>query len=280
MWGVLERNNNILKAKSAKNRFSVSLESIIEYAIEAQKSKMDAHILIGGQNGLGKSYLQLAMAKTFLRYTGQKEDFGIATQEKHLKFFFAQNTKKDLMEAIKEHQRAAFIIDELRPLFDYKRSMTIEQTALYNLVEVARSHGNIFIGASRDYTKLDINYRNAKAQILIYLIDKVLDTNKLDGNGFYPTKFSYGAVFVGNPALEYEDKFQFSQLRGYSIETTKYLAEKLHTWVGNIVVKHVKHYGITPNDLRVYEEEKEKGIKTYKYERITTKRKRGVKNEA
>lgn len=263
-WGVLERNINMLKAKSASNKYRITLDMIADFILETMKSRLDAHLLVGGQNGMGKSYLQLALAKVFLKRIGTSLDFKEAEANGNLQFFFAQHERETLRDAIRDKKRCVFLIDELRPFFDYKRSMTTEQTELYNMVEIGRSHGNIFVGASRDYTKLDINYRNAKAQILIYLIDKVVDYKKTDKDGCYKTKFTYGAVFVGNPALEHEDKFLFSNLRGYSMETTKYLSEKLPTWVGNIVVDDVGKYGVSANDLELYEMEKEIGVTTYR----------------
>ena len=275
-WGVLERNINVLKAGSASNKYRITLDMIAKFIIETQKSRLDAHLIVGGQNGMGKSYLQLALAKTFLKFNNHPLDFRTAEMNDKLQFFFAQHKRENLRDAIKDKHNCVFVIDELRPFFDYKRSMTIEQTELYNMVEIGRSHGNVFVGASRDYTKLDINYRNAKAQILIYLIDKVVDYSKLDGEGCYQTLFTYGAVFCGNPALEHEDKFLFSTMRGYSLETTKYLAEKLPTWVGNIVVENVAKYGVTKDDLTLYEKEKEIGIKQYSDAKMATPRRRSV----
>lgn len=265
VWGVLERNINQLKAKSARNRYRLTLDDIAQFILDSQRSRLDAHILVGGQNGMGKSYLQLALAKTFLKHINLPLDFKEAEKNGKLQFFFSYHERKDLKAAIKEKKQCVMVIDELRPFFDYKRSMVTEQVDLYNTVEIARSHGNVFVGASRDYTKLDINYRNAKAQLLIYLIDKVVDYSKFDKEGCYETRFAYGAVFVGNPALEHEDKFLFSRLRGYSIETTKYLAEKLPTWVGNIVVENVGKYGVSASDIKLYETEKERGVSSYKF---------------
>lgn len=275
VWGVLERNINYIKAASAKNKYRISPDMIVDFVLEAQRGHMDAHIIAGGQNGLGKSYLLLGVAKRFLQRMNYNADFATASKEGHLEFFFAHHSREQLKEAIKTRKGCVFVIDELRPFFDYKRSMTKVQTSLYNTVEIARSNSNVYIGASRDYTKLDINYRNAKAQMLLYLFDKVVDSQRLDADGFYTTKFTYGAVFAGNPSLEYEDKFMFSQLRGYSLETTKYLAEKLRTWIGNIVVENVEKYGVSPSDISFYNEQKEKGIqefeKEYKQSRMTAK---------
>jgi hypothetical protein len=259
-WGTLEFNINLLKTSAAQNGYRITLDMIVDFILRAQKSKLDAHVLVGAQNGIGKSYLEMALAKCFLKKINQPPEFATAKANGKLSFFFSHNSREDLAESIKKNHLCVHVIDELRPFFDYKRSMTSKQTNLYNLVEIARSHGNVYIGASRDYMKLDNNYRNAKAQILIYLFDKVVDFNSVDKDGFYVTLFSYGAVFVGNPSLEHEDKFQFSNLRGYSIETTKYLCEKLPTWVGNIVVEHVSTYGVTTDDIAVYEAEKERGV--------------------
>ena len=272
VWGVLERNINFLKAASARNRYRVTLEMIADFIMETQKSKLDAHLITGGQNGAGKSYYQLAQTKVFLKRRGLPLSFAEALKANSLRFFYVYDTRDRMIEALKECKNAVFMIDELKPFFDYKRSMTVDQTELYNMVEVARSHNNVFVGAARDYTKIDVNYRNAKAQLLIYLFDKVVDYTKLDEHGYYKTLFSYGSVFVGNPSLEYEDKFMFSTLRGYSMETTKYLAEKLPTWVGNIVVENVSKYGVTPEDISIYEREKESGIQRYEYKAKSKKR--------
>jgi len=278
-WGALERNINFLRAASAKNGYRITLEMIADFIEETQRCKLDGHIIVGGQNGTGKSYLQLALAKVFLRRVGLHTEFDMAVEEGTLDFFFAYHKREDLARAIKNNYRCVFVIDELRPFFDYKRSITSAQTNLYNLVEVARARNHIYIGASRDYTKLDINYRNAKAQVLIYLFDKVIDPNKIGNDGFYLTKFTYGAVFVGNPALEYEDKFNFANLRGYSMETTKYLAEKLPTWVGNIVVENVGKYGISDEDLAVYEAKKEMGIRRYEGDKTAGRKRKTMRDE-
>jgi hypothetical protein len=164
---------------------------------------------------------------------------------------------------VKEYKDAVFVIDELRPFFDYKTHATAKQINLYNTLEIARSNRNVFIGASRNYQKLDNNYRNAKAQMLIYLFDKVLDFSKTDERGFYPTLFSYGMVFLANQIVEYEDKFLFSSLKNLDIKRTKFFAERLPTFAGTIIVKDVRKYGVTDEDLRKYEEEKEKGIMNY-----------------
>lgn len=263
MYGILEKNNRDLKIAAMNNNYLITPEMLVTYLLNAQKAKMDAHLLVGGQNGLGKSILQLVLAKTVLRTMQQPESFRDANAKSKLKFFFAYNTREELMRAVQQCTRGVFVIDELRPFFDYKRSLTSAQTSLYNIVEIARSNCNVYIGASRDYTKLDKTYRNAKAQLLIYLIDKVVDFSTTGEDGFYKTKCSYGAVFVGNPSLEYEDKFMFSMLRGYSLETTKYLAEKLPTWVGNMIVSPMEKYGVTKDDLDFYESEKSKGIKKF-----------------
>lgn len=256
MIGVFESIFSELKQKSASKNFLLSPKDIAESMHLLSKAQCDAHCIIAGQNGVGKSYLMLAIGKELLKLkTGQKS---INLINSHVKgevgMFFSYHSRADLSEFIANNEDSVILIDELKNFFDYRMTMTRQQNDLYNKLEYARSKRNSFIGCVRDYTKLDINYRNAKAEILIYLFDRVVDMKT------FKTKCAYGYVFIGNASVEMEDKFQFSYIRGYDMATTRALIETLPSWVGNMIVKPIKEYGITQAELNFYEYHKEMGV--------------------
>lgn len=172
--------------------------------------------------------------------------------------------KLEFAKLILESQDRVFLIDELNAFFHYRTSMTKQQTLLLTAIERARANRNVFIGCVRDYEKLDINYRNGKAQLLIYLFDVVRDFETLqkmpDGNEFFAFRCSYGSVFVGNSSLEAEDKFFFHFLRGLPMANMKASAERLPSWVGNIIVFPYEKYGLKKKDIEAYEKMKRESL--------------------
>lgn len=256
--GIMERANESLfaQAQHSDGTRYCTPKSIASFAKTLQLAKFDSHIIVCGQNGLGKSYVMLILAKEMLKMNGFGGDFAAGEQQKLLNFYYAYHKRNDLISGIQGNKDAVMCIDELRTFFDYKRSMTREQNNLYNIMEVARSHNLIYIGCTRDMEKLDINYRNGKASLLIRLWDRV-------GNADI-TDYVYGSVFVGNPTIEMADKFMQTAFRGTtSIREALYIAQKLPTYVGMFVAKDIHLYGISDQDLRVYEELKELGIQKY-----------------
>ncbi|MEO0132702.1 MAG: ATP-binding protein, partial [candidate division WOR-3 bacterium] len=260
-FGFFEKLIDEMREEALKNNFVLTPKAIAEALLKFPKAEMDAHLVIGGQNGVGKSYLMLAIAKELLRLKGKDSNLVQAYHDETLNFIFASMPKQIFANLITQTEERIFLIDELKPFFDYKLSQTKIQTHLYNAVEVARFKRHIFIGCARDYTKLDLNYRNAKAQMLIYLFDRVVSFNKR--KNAYETRFTYGSVFASNISMEFEDKFMFSMIRGYDMKTTRVLCEKLPTWVGHILVYPPITYGLTKGDLLLYKDMKEYASRQY-----------------
>ena len=71
---------------------------------------------------------------------------------------------------------------------------------------------------------------------------------------------SYGLVFIGNPALEEEDKFQMNSFMNlYSFESIRLVAESLPTFYGYVFLEDIKNI-VSEEELRIYQENKKKGI--------------------
>lgn len=234
----------------------VTVDAISRFVYKMIIAKYDAHVLFVGNNGSGKSMAMLVQMRSLAKVMGLSLSFKENETNSKMKFVYAFHTREMFMRWIQENSKCIFGLDEIKTLFDYKRHQSKKQIDLYNTIEIARSHLNAYVGCTRDIDKVDNNYRNAKVQILIRIWDKVMDEQD-------PSKmlYAYGSVFVGNPAVEVEDKFmQWPLKSANSIPMAMKIAENLPTFVGMIVIKDVHEYGLTDEDIQVYEAQKEMGI--------------------
>jgi energy-coupling factor transporter ATP-binding protein EcfA2 len=164
-----------------------TIESIVKLIKELRKYEMDCHIVIAGQNGLGKSMLLLMLMKALgSTFNGN--------------LFLADKTTNDLILYLLRNEDSCLGIDELTLYFGYKEHASLEQTHLIKMVELARSKKIAIIGCVRDARKLTYNYRNGKMSIVLWIPDRFMDGG------------AYAAVFVVNPVIESEDRFGFSVL--------------------------------------------------------------------
>lgn len=241
MKGVLESIYDEFRDKLKRNKGLVRLEFIRSFVTDLQEHEYDAHIVIMGQNGNGKSMLMLELMKLI--------DESSITKG-HILYSFHKT--QDLIRMIKSHKRTVIGIDEMKKFFHYRMHSTTEQIVLTNMIEYARSNNLAFIGCTNDIRRINNNYRNSKVQMVIWLLDRFDDSD---------IGKSYGLVFLGNPALEEDDKFQmnaFSNL--YTFEQIRYVAERLHTFCGYLFVEDIgKH--VTEEELRIYKQNKEEGIR-------------------
>lgn len=253
--GIMERAYSKLRARTRQNGGIVDLDFIIDYIYELQEKKFDAHTIICGLQGVGKSTLMLILMRLMLKKMGLPPDFQEAEGINKLKFLYAYNTRAQFIKEITDKKLCVFGIDEIKTFFDHRRYAFSDQVNAYNMLEIARSHSNAYIGCTRELDKLLIDYRNAKCGLLIRLMDRVEYSGGL---------YVYGMVFVGNPAIEIEDKFMQEPLKmGLNFETTIGIAKRLPTFVGMLVAFDAKDYGVTDADIALYETEKERGIQEY-----------------
>ncbi|VVB58316.1 Uncharacterised protein [Candidatus Anstonella stagnisolia] len=233
--------------------------------------KFDAHVVIGGRNGVGKSMLMLAIMREYMKKQGPAISFYEAEQNDKIHFLYTYHTRDEFSKLIRELRNCIFGIDELKVFFDHRRFNLGEQMNLYNTVELARSHTHFYVGCTRELDKILLDYRNAKCGILIRLLDRVEEYGG----------YVYGMVFIGNEVIEREDKFMQAALQSaYSFREVVAVGKQLHTFVGMIVIKDIHSYGITEEDLHLYDELKERGIQRQSNIIGKTKRKRGRPRKA
>lgn len=242
MSGILEKLIYQLEQKVINNKGFVDISYIVEFIQGLQTHEYDAHVCIMGQNGNGKSYLMLALLKML-------DENAI----KNNQIVYSYDKTSRLIQLLKSSKNSVVGIDEAKKFFHYKQSMSTEQIVLQNMIEYARENRNAFVVCSNDIRRLNNNYRNAKVQVVIWLIDRY-DISTTE------TK-AYGLVFIGNPALEEEDKFQmnlFTNLQ--SFESIRKVAENLSpTFQGYIFLRDIAQI-ISKEEVEMYKENKQKGI--------------------
>jgi len=236
--GILESIIENFKKKVEMNDGFVEIDYIVDFIRDLQNHEYDAHVVIMGQNGNGKSMLMLELMKR-LDANSIRENI-----------IYPFNTIQDLIKKIEKSKKSVIGIDELKRFFHYKMHMTLEQIVLTNLIEYARSNCTAFVGCCNDIRRINSNYRNSKVQMVIWLLDRY-------ENGDIK---SYGLVFIGNPALEEEDKFMLNNFQNvYSFEQIRLIAESLQTFVGYLLVEDIS-YVLTQEELQMYKERKQRGI--------------------
>lgn len=194
-----------------------------------------------GQNGNGKSMLLLEIMKRL------DPDSIISNH-----ILYAYDTTSTFIKMLKEKVQTVIGVDELKKFFHYRETSTTEQIVLTNMIEYARSHRLAVVGCCNDVRRINSNYRNAKVQMVIWLLDRYDD----DEIGK-----SYGLVFVGNPALEEDDKFRLNAFQNvYTFEQIRLIAESLPTFLGYIFVDDIKNT-VSKEEIDMYIKRKETGIK-------------------
>lgn len=270
MKGIFEIAQQTLKTKANKQLGIVFIEDIAEYIQTLRKNKYDSHIIVQGQNGTGKSYFMLALMKELAKYI-KDSDFKSMIKKN---IFYAFNETEDLIKALLSSEDQIFGIDEAKKFLHYKQSMTKDQIFLINCFEYARSKRNTIVSCTNDVRRLNNNYRNSKAQILIWFLDRMpeSETRKI---------VSYGLVFIGLPSLEEEDKFLIDDITGvYNTEGLRVIAETKPTMIGYFLFENINKY-LTDEEIEIYEELKKKGIeysKEYVIEKMKQYEEKNISN--
>lgn len=249
MTGIFEYAQEKLKKTSLEKMGVLELEDIVEYIFFLQENKFDSHVIVQGQNGVGKSFFMLAFMKELAKRKGIKDFQNVMRNN----IFFSFHETKDVIKRIVEEENSVFGIDEAKRFLHYKLSMTFEQIQLINTFEYARSKRNCFIVCTNDVRRLNNNYRNSKAQLVIWFPDRLM---KKEGRKI----MNYAMVFYGLPSVEEEDKFLFEDLKGlYNSEGIRVACENKPTMVGYFLFNEIHQY-LTDEEILLYDELKEKGI--------------------
>jgi hypothetical protein len=218
----------------AKRSGMLTLDEILELVDMLQKYELDCHIVVAGQNGIGKSYILLMLLKKAL---GDKWMDNL---------MLAKHTTNDLIQFILNNKSTICGIDELNQYLYYTRHASHEQDHLITTFELARSKSIGFVGCIRDPRKVSLNYRDGKMSIVIWIMDRFREGGAI------------AAVFVTNPVIESFDKFGFGLLPGdvVDFDEMRALFEELPSFVGYLRVPHMKHI-FKKGELDRYKKEKE-----------------------
>jgi hypothetical protein len=112
---------------------------------------------------------------------------------------------------------------------------------------------NAFVVCTNDIRRLNNNYRNSKVQVLLWILDRF---KKVKGG-----IIGYSAVFVSNPSVETEDKFEIDMMdKRYNSEGLRIIAENTSSFIGYHLIKDISYY-LTKEELDIYYQEKEKSKK-------------------
>jgi hypothetical protein len=239
MQGIFSEAQDIILRAALGNDYCITVDDIAEAALFLRKYEYDTNINIQGQNGVGKTMSLMAN--------------GIALGDKpeHIldRFIYAYHPYEYAIDLLKNTFNKPIYFDELAAFLPYKLSMSREQVALIAQIENTRSHANTILGASRMLSRVNNNYRDGKVFITILLMER-----------YREPVFTEGAVLIGNPVLEIEDKFFMSRLRPtYSVDDLCTQIEMLPSFAGYIYYDDIKKK-IPANVLKNYKKEKDKGI--------------------
>ncbi len=196
----------------------VTLDDLLSLSRHMQSNEMDVHIIIAGQNGLGKTILELALMSMWYE-----------TEEEILNnLITAENTTSDLITYILGNEGKLCGIDEMNIFLDYKQHSDLMQRHLITSFELARSKRIVFLGCVRDPRKLSLNYRNGKMSIVVWMLDR------------YEEGGAYGAVFIAPASVEAEDRFGFDAIPQFTgdFDSLRFYMENLPSFSGWLKVEH------------------------------------------
>lgn len=119
----------------------VTTDDIIDIIKLMQKNEMDCHVVIAGQNGVGKSILLLAILK---KYLGPKWFDNL---------MLARHTINDMVQFVLHNKNTLCAVDEWNQYLNYTRHMESDQKHFITTLELARSKS---IGYARLPDSVDI----------------------------------------------------------------------------------------------------------------------------
>ena len=222
----------------SKTKGIVEIDEVLKLVSVMQENEMDCHIIIAGQNGSGKSFLELMIGK-------KKNKEKLFTN-----YFMADKTTNDIIQFLLSNEKATLCIDEMNLYLNYKQHASSEQNHLINMLELARSKEIAIIGCIRDPRKLTLNYRDGKMSIILWVLDRFKDKSG-----------AYAAILVGNPSLEGEDRFGITWLdiRTPDFEDMRSQLENLPSFVGYLKIPSAKTV-LTDQELKDYKKYKNEAM--------------------
>lgn len=233
--GIYQNCMEDLIGRSLSNGGMLRPEDLAAFNIGLRNAKYDSHTIFMAQNGMGKTMAAL-IVKSYMGKIDIRRDV-----------IYPQTSVPELVGRITKEKGVDFLLDELAHLFPYKRSNESSQIALFSAMEVARANRNAFLGCCRDVLRINNNYRNGKAQLLVWLLDRDEES-------------SYGSVHLGTPVFEMQDKFFISSVAAtYNYAQMTRQIERLPSFIGYIEFGNVRKR-ISASQLSEYEELKKEGI--------------------
>lgn len=200
-----------------------------------QENEMDTHLVIAGQNGSGKSFLELMIGKKLNK------------DKLFERYYLADKSTDDIIQFLLANSNTTLCVDELNLYLSYKQHASTEQNHLVNMLELARSKRIALVGCIRDPRKLTLNYRDGKMSIIIWVLDRYKDRSG-----------AYAVVLVGNPALEGEDRFGISwlQIATPDFEQMRRQLESLPSFIGYMKIPSASSV-LTKEEITHYKEMKD-----------------------
>lgn len=217
-----------------KQRGLCTINDVYDLIKMMQKFEMDCHIVIAGQNGVGKTSLLLAVMSKF-----------------HGKQWFpnlmlAKHTTNDIIQFILHKSVTLCGVDEWNQYLNYLEHGSSEQKHFMTQLELARSKSIAFVGCVRDPRKLTKNYRDGKMSVVLWTLDRYIDGG------------SYAAVFVTNPVIESYDRFGFDMIPGDIIDfdEIRTVFESLPSFVGYLNMDNLLNH-LDKKEITHYKQEKD-----------------------
>lgn len=242
MIGIYEYAYQRLLASSIDNYGFVTFKALKDFVELLRNNEFHTHIVIQGNNGVGKSYLMLELMKIL-------NDGKLNIND----IYFAYHTHADLIDAITQQKNKIIGIDEAKKFMDKQETLTANSIAVQQAIEYARENKNCMIACAFSVQDLNIRYREKQAQIIIWILERAY---KPIGNFV-----GYGLVFVGNPFLQREDKFDLAVFSNTTNEKEiKYIAENISkTFIGYILIPKAELV-LSKAEIAEYKRRKEEGI--------------------
>lgn len=215
----------------------VERPDIVKIVYMMQEFEMDVHIVIAGQNGVGKSYVLLMFMKEFLGKGFLKN------------MLLAHHTYNDFVRFLLTETNTLLGVDEMNQYLYYKQHSDKNQNHLIKQMELARSKRIGVMGCVRDPRKLTLNYRQGKMSIVIWVLDR------------FTYGGSYAAVFVANPSVESYDKFGFGMIADNltDIASVREVFEDMPSFVGYLRIPHIDKV-LSKTEVSEYKELKDKAM--------------------
>jgi hypothetical protein len=240
--GVIESTFKRFQHKATESYGYIFPQYVVEFAQELQRHRLDAHILICGSNGSGKSMMAIGIAKLL----NPKADII------NKNTLYAFHKTSDFINKIEDLKGDVLIVDEITKFLNYREHADKKNQKLIQFIEIARANRVVFISCARDYRKVDLNYRHGKAQMIIQMID-FFASDKGFGR-------SYGAVFCSPPIVESAERFGLDYLTSaHSPSEMRAMCENLPSFQGFIFLDDIRNV-ITQQELDDYEARKQEGI--------------------